>query len=59
MSAALPPDGYLSRRGAAALLGTYHQRVTAMIKRGDIEAFELNGQVLLREADVQIGRAHV
>lgn len=53
MSAAPPPPGYLTRTGAAELLGWYPQRVTAMIRRGELDAFELDGRVLLREADVQ------
>ncbi|MBX8688101.1 hypothetical protein GO011_11755 [Mycobacterium sp. 20091114027_K0903767] len=52
MSATKPPAGYLTRRAAAELIGWYPQRLTHAIKRGDMEAFELNGQVLVREADV-------
>lgn len=53
MSAAPPPPGYLTRSGAAELLGWYPQRVTAMIRRGELAAFELDGRVLLRETDVE------
>jgi hypothetical protein len=53
VSATPPPAGYVTRTGAAERLGWYPQRVTAAIKRGDLTAFELDGRVLLREADVQ------
>ncbi|MBN3458239.1 hypothetical protein JNN96_29800 [Mycobacterium sp. DSM 3803] len=53
MSAAPPPDGYLTRTGAAEMLGWYPQRLTHAIKRGDLQAYELDGRVLLREEDVQ------
>ncbi len=53
MSAAPPPDGYLTRRGAAEMLGWYPQRLTAAIKRGELDAYELDGRVLLAEKDVQ------
>ncbi|MBE5451285.1 hypothetical protein [Mycobacteroides abscessus] len=53
MSAAPVPVGYLSRTAAAELLGWYPQRLTHAIKRGDIEAFELGGRVLLKETDIQ------
>lgn len=52
MSATPPPEGYLTRSAAAARLGWYHERLTNAIKRGDLHAYELNGRVLLREADV-------
>lgn len=53
MSASPPPEGYLTRTAAAAELGWYPQRLTHAIHRGDVEAFELDGRVLLREADVR------
>lgn len=52
MSAAPVPAGYLSRTAAAERLGWYPQRLTHAIKRGDIQAFELGGRVLLKETDV-------
>jgi excisionase family DNA binding protein len=53
MAAPPPPAGYLTRNGAAQLLGCYMQKVTAMIKRGELAAYELDGVVLVKEADVQ------
>ncbi|ORA27396.1 hypothetical protein [Mycobacterium aquaticum] len=53
MSASPTPSGYMSRTAAAAELGWYPQRVTAAIKRGALPAYEQDGQVLVREADVR------
>ncbi|WP_458317906.1 hypothetical protein [Mycolicibacterium brisbanense] len=53
MPAPAPPPGYITRNAAATILNTYMQRVTALIKRGDLAAFELDGRILLREEDVQ------
>lgn len=53
MSASPTPNGYLSRTAAAQALGWYPQRVTDSIRRGDLQAYEQGGQVLLREEDVR------
>lgn len=53
MSASPTPAGYLTRTAAAQALGWYPQRLTDAVRRGDLPAYELNGQVLLREEDVQ------
>ncbi|SHX68138.1 Uncharacterised protein [Mycobacteroides abscessus subsp. abscessus] len=52
MSASPPPAGYVTRTGAAEMLGWYPQRVTAAIKRGELAAFELDGRVLVKESDL-------
>lgn len=48
-----PPAGKITRTAAAELLGTYPQRVTAMIKRGELHAEEIDGTVYLDEAVVR------
>jgi hypothetical protein len=52
MSATPPPEGYLTRTAAAERLGCWPQRVTSMIKREEIAGYELNGRILVSEADV-------
>ncbi|WP_036419129.1 helix-turn-helix domain-containing protein, partial [Mycobacterium sp. 155] len=52
MPAPAPPPGYVTRHGAAKILGCFMQKVTAMIKRGELTAYELDGVVLVKETDV-------
>lgn len=48
-----PPAGKITRTRAAEILGTYPQRVTAMIKRGELTAETLDGTLYLDEAVVR------
>lgn len=48
-----PPAGKVTRTAAAEILGTYPQRVTAMIKRGELTAEEIDGTLYLDEAAVR------
>ncbi|CPR93700.1 helix-turn-helix domain-containing protein [Mycobacteroides abscessus] len=52
MAAPPPPAGFMTRNAAAKQLGCYMQKVTAMIKRGELKAYELDGVVLVKEEDV-------
>lgn len=54
MSATPPPPGYLTRTAAAEALGWYPQRVTAAIRRGDLQGYELDGRVLVKESDLDV-----
>lgn len=59
MSAAPPPAGYMSRRAAAQAIGWWPQRLGDAIARGDINAYELNGRILLREDEVEAFAAKI
>lgn len=48
-----PPAGKITRTAAASMLGTYPQRVTAMIARGELPAVEIDGVQYLDEAVVR------
>lgn len=48
-----PPAGKITRTRAAEVLGTYPQRVTAMIKRGELTAETLDGVQYLDEKAVR------
>ncbi|TXI62486.1 DNA-binding protein [Mycolicibacterium mageritense] len=49
----VPPAGKITRTAAAAILGTYPQRVTHMIDRGELRAEVIDGVQLLDEATVR------
>lgn len=48
-----PPAGKITRTAAAELLGTYPQRVTHMIARGELTAETIDGTLYLDEAVVR------
>ncbi|QQG95907.1 helix-turn-helix domain-containing protein [Mycobacteroides chelonae] len=48
-----PPEGWISRHAAAAILGCTHRAVGLMVKRGDLPAETIDGRVYVREADVR------
>lgn len=48
-----PPAGLLTRAAAARILGTYSQRVEAMIARGELTAVDVDGVPHLREVEVR------
>lgn len=48
-----PPAGKITRTAAAEILGTYPQRVTAMIGRGELSAETIDGVQYLDEAVVR------
>ncbi|WP_237113536.1 DNA-binding protein [Mycobacteroides abscessus] len=48
-----PPAGMVTRTAAAEILGTYPQRVTAMIARGELPAVEVDGVQYLDEKTVR------
>lgn len=50
---AAPPAGKLTRTAAAEILGTYPQRVTAMIGRGELHAEVIDGTSYLDEKTVR------
>ncbi|WP_071288513.1 hypothetical protein [Mycolicibacterium llatzerense] len=49
----VPPAGKVTRTAAAGILGTYPQRVTHMIERGELRAEVIDGVQLLDEATVR------
>lgn len=49
----VPPVGKLTRTAAAEILGTYPQRVTAMIQRGELAAETIDGTQYLDEKVVR------
>lgn len=49
----MPPAGKLTRTAAAEILGTYPQRVTAMIGRGELPAEVVDGVQYLDEKTVR------
>lgn len=51
--ASVPPAGKITRTAAAAILGTYPQRVTHMIDRGELQAEVVDGLQLLDEKVVR------
>lgn len=48
-----PPAGVVTRTAAASMLGTYPQRVTAMIGRGELSAETIDGTLYLDEKTVR------
>ncbi|QZH66744.1 helix-turn-helix domain-containing protein [Mycolicibacterium farcinogenes] len=49
----VPPEGWISRHAAAAILGCTHRAVGLMVARGDLPAETFGGRLYLREADVR------
>lgn len=50
---ATPPEGWITRHAAAAILGCTHRAVGLMVARGDLPAETINGRLYVREADVR------
>ncbi|AUN38651.1 DNA-binding protein [Tsukamurella tyrosinosolvens] len=48
-----PPDGWITRTEAVAILRSYPGKVNALVADGTLEAMESDGRVFVRKSDVR------